>query len=128
MTDASDEGLALVAYPPMPALSANDSLLRKDQKSARRLRLCETFVAGRVNNCLWLAPHSGRLPQQSVEVVIGEALLLLDELAGKPAQDLCRAEEQDSVAETSPDRAIRLVYPSVLQVGDRSQLNFLEVA
>ena len=42
----SDEGLAPVAYPMMPALSADYPLQRKDQKAARGLRLYETFVAG----------------------------------------------------------------------------------
>ena len=42
----SDEGLAPVAYPLMPALSAEYPLTRKDQKAARGLRLYETFVAG----------------------------------------------------------------------------------
>ena len=42
----SDEGLAPVAYPLMPALSADYPLARKDQKTARGLRLYETFVAG----------------------------------------------------------------------------------
>jgi hypothetical protein len=41
----SDEGLAPVAYPMMPALSADYPLPRKDQKAARGLRLYETFVA-----------------------------------------------------------------------------------
>ena len=42
----SDEGLAPVVYPMMPSLSADYPLPRKDQKSARCLRLYETFVAG----------------------------------------------------------------------------------
>jgi hypothetical protein len=42
----SDEGLAPVAYPMMPPLSADYPLPRKDQKVARGLRLYETFVAG----------------------------------------------------------------------------------
>ena len=41
----SDEGLAPVAYSMMPPLSADYPLPRKDQKSARGLRLYETFVA-----------------------------------------------------------------------------------
>jgi hypothetical protein len=41
----SDEGLAPVAYPMMPA-SADYPLPRKDQSKARGLRLYETFVAG----------------------------------------------------------------------------------
>ena len=42
----SDEGLAPVAYPLMPALRADYPLPRKDQSKARGLRLYETFVAG----------------------------------------------------------------------------------
>jgi hypothetical protein len=42
----SDEGLAPVAYPMMPAISADCPLPRKDQRAARGLRLYETFVAG----------------------------------------------------------------------------------
>jgi hypothetical protein len=42
----SDEGLAPVAYPMMPPISADYPLPRKDQKAARGLRLYETFVAG----------------------------------------------------------------------------------
>jgi len=41
----SDEGLAPVAHPMMPALSVEYPLPRKDQKAARGLRLYETFVA-----------------------------------------------------------------------------------
>ena len=41
----SDEGLAPVAYPMMPAISQDYPLPRKDQKTARGLRLYETFVA-----------------------------------------------------------------------------------
>jgi hypothetical protein len=41
----SDEGLAPVAYPMMPALRADYPLPRKDQKAAKGLRLYETFVA-----------------------------------------------------------------------------------
>jgi hypothetical protein len=41
----SDEGLAPVAYPMMPAISAEYPLPRKDQKAAKGLRLYETFVA-----------------------------------------------------------------------------------
>ena len=41
----SDEGLAPVAYPLMPALSADYPLARRDQKAAIGLRLYETFVA-----------------------------------------------------------------------------------
>jgi len=42
----SDEGLAPVAYPMMPAISADYPLPRKDQRAARGLRLYEKFVAG----------------------------------------------------------------------------------
>jgi hypothetical protein len=42
----SDEGLAPVAYPLMPAIRADYALPRKDQRAARGLRLYETFVAG----------------------------------------------------------------------------------
>jgi hypothetical protein len=42
----SDEGLAPVAYPRMPAISADYPLSRKDQAAAKGLRLYETFVAG----------------------------------------------------------------------------------
>ena len=42
----SDAGLAPVAYPMMPALSADYALPRKDQNVAKGLRLYETFVAG----------------------------------------------------------------------------------
>ena len=41
----SDEGLAPVAYPMMPAISADYPLPRKDQSKSRGLRLYETFVA-----------------------------------------------------------------------------------
>jgi hypothetical protein len=41
----SDEELAPVAYPRMPALRADFPLPRKDQTAARGLRLYETFVA-----------------------------------------------------------------------------------
>ena len=40
----SDEGLAPVAYPMMPALSVDYPLPRKDQKAAKGLRLYQTFV------------------------------------------------------------------------------------
>jgi hypothetical protein len=40
-----DDGLAPVAYGMLPALTADYALERKDQKSARGLRLYETFVA-----------------------------------------------------------------------------------
>jgi hypothetical protein len=42
----SDEGLAPVAYPMMPAISTDYPLPRKDQKAAKGLRLYETFAAG----------------------------------------------------------------------------------
>jgi hypothetical protein len=42
----SDEGLAPVAYPMIPAISADYPPSRKDQKVARGLRLYETFVVG----------------------------------------------------------------------------------
>jgi hypothetical protein len=42
----SDEGLAPVVYPMMPALRADYALPRKDPKGAKGLRLYETFVAG----------------------------------------------------------------------------------
>ena len=42
----SDEGLAPVVYPMMPAINADYPLPRKDPKAARGLRLYETFVAG----------------------------------------------------------------------------------
>ena len=45
-TRCPDEGLAPVAYPLMPPVSADCPLPRKDQKVARGLRLYETFVAG----------------------------------------------------------------------------------
>ena len=41
----SDKGLAPVPYPMTPSLNADSPLPRKDQKSARGLRLYETFVA-----------------------------------------------------------------------------------
>jgi hypothetical protein len=40
----SDEGLAPVVYPMMPALSVDYPLPRKDQKAAKGLRLYQTFV------------------------------------------------------------------------------------
>jgi hypothetical protein len=42
----SDEGLAPVVYPMMPAISADHALVTKDQSRARGLRLYETFVEG----------------------------------------------------------------------------------
>ena len=42
----SDERLAPVAYPLMPALRADYPLPSKDQRAAQGLRLYDTFVAG----------------------------------------------------------------------------------